>query len=651
MARLGPRPRDAGGRREDRCWAISPTRNSPTRAPRRRSRGATASIYVNTDGPRRQARRLRDQVHVRRASAAAVPDRISRRSHAGALHRVGLAPEGAGRTALVPSVPRAEHQGRRLAALDVASARTGTSRARNAIRPTCARTSTPTRIVYKTTWSELNVSCEACHGPGSNHVRWARKEGDWQALDATKGLVDGARRAQGRDMDCRSRRRATRSAARRGRRRAKSTPARAAMAAPARISDDYVHGKPPLDTHRLALLDDDLYWNDGQMRDEVYNWGSFVQSRMYAEGVTCSDCHDPHSLKLRAAGNAVCAQCHQPANFDSPGAHAPRRGHAGRRLRCLPHADDDVHGRRSAPRPFDAHSAARPVGEARHAQCLQQLPHASRRRAMGGRRDRALERARCPWATSISPRPCAPGRSGAPGARGALLTLIDDKTQPAIVRASAIDRLGPWMTPTMVPAVSRALNDPDAIVRLAAVEVLADHRARRRASAILPRMLADPGARGAHRSRARAGRTGRSGLIARRSRRVRARARRVRRRANVQRRPARRSRAPGRSLRGARQRGAAPSRNTARRSSSTRPTCRRIRIWPTSIARAARRARPRRCCGRASRRCRLARRCTTRSVSCSCGRSARADALQRIGGGRAPRRRPTRVSRTCTRWR
>ena len=51
-----------------------------------------------------------------------------------------------------------------------------------------------------------------------------------------------------------------------------------------RISDDYVHGKPPLDTHRLALLDDDLYWNDGQMRDEVYNWGSFVQSEDVREG-------------------------------------------------------------------------------------------------------------------------------------------------------------------------------------------------------------------------------------------------------------------------------------------------------------------------------------------------------------------------------
>ena len=83
------------------------------------------------------------------------------------------------------------------------------------------------------------------------------------------------------------------------------------------------------------------------------------------------------------------------------------------------------------------------------------------------------------------------GSSGAPGARGALLALIDDKAQPPLVRASAIDRLRPWMTPTLLPAVTRALNDPDASVRLAAVENLAaaDQPTRVR---YLPRMLGDP---------------------------------------------------------------------------------------------------------------------------------------------------------------
>ena len=53
-----------------------------------------------------------------------------------------------------------------------------------------------------------------------------------------------------------------------------------------------------------------LYYADGQMQDEVYNYGSFKQSRMFAAGVTCSDCHDPHSDKLKASGDGVCLQCH-----------------------------------------------------------------------------------------------------------------------------------------------------------------------------------------------------------------------------------------------------------------------------------------------------------------------------------------------------
>ena len=110
------------------------------------------------------------------------------------------------------------------------------------------------------------------------------------------------------------------------------------------------------------------------MRDEVFNDHSFKQSRMYAKGVTCGDCHDPHSGKLKAARGEVCAPCHQPERFAarSHTGHPPAPG-APDCVSCHMPARTymvvDV-----APRPLLPHPAARPVGSARHAQRLQRLP-------------------------------------------------------------------------------------------------------------------------------------------------------------------------------------------------------------------------------------------------------------------------------------
>jgi Flp pilus assembly protein TadD len=225
------------------------------------------------------------------------------------------------------------------------------------------------------------------------------------------------------------------------------------------------------------------------MRDEVYNWGSFVQSRMYATGVTCSDCHDPHTLEVKAPGNGVCAQCHQPGKYDEP-AHThhakgtpgascpachmptttymvvdPRHDHSLRIPRPdlsaklgMPNACNNCHVKRSAQWAADAivkWTGKAPIGFQNFAAALKA------------------------------------GSAGAPGARGALLGLVDDKAQPAIVRASAINRLGRSLTPATLDFVVRALNDPDPVVRLAAVEAIASADPQMRAR-YLSRMLADP---------------------------------------------------------------------------------------------------------------------------------------------------------------
>ncbi len=41
---------------------------------------------------------------------------------------------------------------------------------------------------FHTQWSEISVGCEACHGPASDHLSWARKEGDWKRIAAGKGF-------------------------------------------------------------------------------------------------------------------------------------------------------------------------------------------------------------------------------------------------------------------------------------------------------------------------------------------------------------------------------------------------------------------------------------------------------------------------------
>ena len=70
-----------------------------------------------------------------------------------------------------------------------------------------------------------------------------------------------------------------------------------------------------MDGYRPTFIEPDLYFDDGQIRDEVYVFGSFMQSRMAAAGVRCGDCHDPHSSQLRREGNALCTGCHDQQSY------------------------------------------------------------------------------------------------------------------------------------------------------------------------------------------------------------------------------------------------------------------------------------------------------------------------------------------------
>jgi Flp pilus assembly protein TadD len=343
----------------------------------------------------------------------------------------------------------------------------------------------PDQDRFETTWIDVSVSCEACHGPGSLHLAWAKA--DAKGADPSHGLTvtfesplglwafqNGnpiAKRQQvaGTQAEietcgrCHSRR--------------------------AQLWPDYQPGDSVEQTFRVALLDDGLYYDDGQNLDEVYEYGSFLQSRMFAAGVTCSNCHDPHSGRRRAEGNALCAQCHLASHYDSPQHHFHRAdSDAARCVSChmVQRTYMVIHGRRDhslrVPRPdlsekVGAPNACTGCHENRDARWAAQAIV----RWYGPERHRGPR-----YAEAIHA-----GRNSLPGAEQALTTVIADETVPAIARATAVSLLPQYLSAKSLPIIVEASKDRNALVRRAAMEALTGLDPQIRVP-IAFRLLADP---------------------------------------------------------------------------------------------------------------------------------------------------------------
>lgn len=168
----------------------------------------------------------------------------------------------------------------------------------------------PKTKTFNTQYDNITLTCASCHGNGNEHLKWAKnpkgfagknrygllidlKKNRWSIDTNGKAKLDGKIDRTEIQMcaQCHSRR--------------------------AQIAEGYHPGKKFEDHYIPSMLDENLYFSNGAIKDEVYEYGSFTQSKMYDAGVTCSDCHDVHSLSRTTLNSQVCAKCHQETKYTS----------------------------------------------------------------------------------------------------------------------------------------------------------------------------------------------------------------------------------------------------------------------------------------------------------------------------------------------
>ncbi len=322
---------------------------------------------------------------------------------------------------------------------------------------------------FATTWSEIDVSCEACHGPGSDHVVWAEKKPGWEKFDGDKGLelLLDERKGVAWSIDPQT------GHAKPSKRRTSDKEIEMCARCHSRrspITRDYAYGDRLMDHYMPRRLDEGLYFADGQIDDEVYVYGSFLQSKMYQAGVTCSDCHEPHSLELKAPGNGVCLACHQASKYDVTAHHFHQVGTTG--ASCA-----ECH---MPPRNYM-------VVDPRHDHSMR-IPRPDLSVKLGTpnacnscHKDRSSEWAverveawygQTPKGFQTYATVLHNARNPTPAAGSDLAALIRNTQAPAIARATSLAEIGPYLNRSTVDVLTANVADESPLVRAAILTAL-----------------------------------------------------------------------------------------------------------------------------------------------------------------------------------
>lgn len=332
-------------------------------------------------------------------------------------------------------------------------------------------------------WNSLGVGCQACHGPASNHLEWTAKKGDLLHAGFAVGLKDKNATVEIETCArCHSRR--------------------------APLGDGFTAGKRLMDDYLPSALTRELYALDGKIKDEVFEHGSFAQSKMFDKGVRCSNCHNPHSTQLKAPGNGVCLQCHNTAGKTTV------EGVDGKGLQAKNY-DSIEHTRHTMGQPgsqcVDCHMPGKfyMINDYRHDHSFS-IPNPERAAKLGtpdaclschqGKAgDKVTEQFKL-WNTANASATQAPRydeslwliRNGQPGAALALYEQLQRSNLPAIQRATLLAELPLYPSEQALKLATKDLNNPAPQVRESAIRAVSAFVPPPERAPLLTPLLSDP---------------------------------------------------------------------------------------------------------------------------------------------------------------